>query len=45
MLGVWQEGIMEAAGKLQRAGFIRDRRGHIAALERSGLPLIHGRVG
>ena len=37
ILGVRREGITEAAGKLQRAGFIRYRRGHIAVLERSGL--------
>jgi Mn-dependent DtxR family transcriptional regulator len=37
MLGVRREGITETAGKLQRAGFIRYRRGHIAVLERSGL--------
>lgn len=37
MLGVRREGITEAAGNLQRAGFIRYRRGHIAVLERSGI--------
>lgn len=37
MLGVRREGITEAAGKLQRAGFISYRRGHIAVLDRHGL--------
>jgi CRP-like cAMP-binding protein len=37
MLGVRREGITEAAGNLQRAGFIRYRRGHIAVIDRSGL--------
>ncbi|WP_310448142.1 Crp/Fnr family transcriptional regulator [Thiobacillus sp.] len=37
MLGVRREGITEAAGKLQRAGLISYRRGHIAVLDRHGL--------
>jgi CRP-like cAMP-binding protein len=37
MLGVRREGVTEAAGKLQRAGFISYRRGHIAVLDRTGL--------
>jgi len=37
MLGVRREGITEAAGQLQRAGFLSYRRGHIAVLDRSGL--------
>lgn len=36
-LGVRREGITEAAGKLQRSGFISYRRGHIAVLNRLGL--------
>jgi CRP-like cAMP-binding protein len=36
-LGVRREGITEAAGKLQRAGFISYRRGHIKVIKRSGL--------
>ena len=37
MLGVRREGITEAAGKLQRSGFISYRRGHISVLNRAGL--------
>jgi len=37
MLGVRREGITEAAGNLQRAGYISYRRGHIAVLYRRGL--------
>jgi len=37
MLGVRREGITEAAGKLQYAGVIRYRRGHISVLDRAGL--------
>lgn len=36
-LGVRRESITEAAGNLQRAGFIRYRRGHIAVIDRRGL--------
>ncbi len=37
MLGVRREGVTEAAGKLQRAGVISYRRGHIEVRDRSGL--------
>ncbi len=37
MLGVRREGVTEAAGKLQRAGVINYRRGHIEVLDRSKL--------
>lgn len=37
MLGVRREGITDLAGKLQRAGLISHRRGHITVLKRSGL--------
>ena len=37
MLGVRREGITEAAGRLQQAGFIRYRRGHITVIDRAGL--------
>jgi CRP-like cAMP-binding protein len=37
MLGVRREGITEAAGHLQQAGYIRYRRGHISVLSRTGL--------
>ena len=37
MLGVRREGITEAAGKLQQAGLIHYKRGHITVLDRQGL--------
>ena len=37
MLGVRREGVTEAAGRLQEAGVVRYRRGHLAVLERTGL--------
>jgi CRP-like cAMP-binding protein len=40
MLGVRREGISEAAGKLQQAGFISYRRGHISVHNRFGLEAI-----
>ncbi|MBK7765603.1 MAG: Crp/Fnr family transcriptional regulator [Sulfuritalea sp.] len=37
MLGVRREGITEAAGRLQAAGLISYRRGHISVVDRTGL--------
>jgi len=36
-IGVRREGITDAAGKLQKAGLIEYRRGHITVLDRAGL--------
>ncbi len=37
MLGVRREGVTEAAGKLQAAGLIHYRRGHIRVEDRAGI--------
>jgi CRP-like cAMP-binding protein len=37
MLGVRRESVTDAAGRLQSAGFIRYRRGHIGVIDRTGL--------
>ena len=37
MLGVRRQGVVEAAGNLQKAGLIEYRRGHIRVLDRPGL--------
>ena len=37
MLGVRREGVTEAAGRLQKAGVIRNNRSQITVLNRAGL--------
>ena len=37
ILGVRRESITDAAGSLERAGYINSRRGHIAVIDRKGL--------
>ena len=37
LLGVRRESITDAAGRLQQAGYIRYRRGHISVIDRAGL--------
>jgi CRP-like cAMP-binding protein len=39
LLGVRREGVTQAAGRLQQAGFIRYRRGRVSVLDRAGLEL------
>jgi CRP-like cAMP-binding protein len=39
MLGVRREGVTEAAGRMQKAGLIKDQRGRITVLDREGLEL------
>jgi hypothetical protein len=37
MLGVRREGVTQAAGRLQTAGLIKHRRGHVTIVDRAGL--------